>query len=174
MTPDFIELIRKRRSIRRFTDTPVSPEQIDLLKETALRAPTSRNFRPWEFVFVTDRDLLLKLSECKPHGAAFLAQAPLGIVVYADETKSDVWIEDCSIASIMLQLSAQALGLGSCWIQVRNRQHTDSESSEEYIRDLLDLPDNVRILSVLAIGHPAENPESLPADPGLNPKINCI
>lgn len=164
MTTDFIELIRTRRSVRKFTDEPVSAEQIELLKETALRSPTSRNFRPWQFVFVTDRKRLKTLSECKPHGAAFLAGAALGIVVCADETKSDVWVEDCSIASIMLQFTAQSLGLGSCWLQVRNRQHDNETSSEESIRTLLNLPNNIRVLSIIGIGHPAEHPQTLAAD----------
>lgn len=154
-------MIRARRSVRKFTDDPVADEHIALLKETALRSPTSRNFRPWSFVFVTDRTLLAELSECKPHGAAFLAGVPLGIVVCGDETQSDVWIEDGSIASILLQFAAQSLGLGSCWVQVRNRQHNDDLSSEEFIRTLLDLPPTTRVLSVIGIGHPAEHPEPI-------------
>ena len=172
MTPDFIDLIRTRRSVRKFTGEPISGEQIALLKETALRAPTSRNFQPWEFVFVTDRDLLEKLSKCKPHGAAFLAGAPLGVVVCADETKSDVWVEDTSIASIMLQFTAQSLGLGSCWLQVRKRKHADGTPSEDAVRDLLDLPATIRVLSIIGIGRPAEHPAPIPANALLNERIS--
>ncbi len=161
MSTDFIKRVRARRSIRQFMDEPVTEEQIGLLKETALRSPTSRNFRPWKFVFVTDRALLAKLSECKPHGAAFLAGAPLGVVVCGDETESDVWVEDCSIASILLQFTAQSLGLGSCWVQVRQRQHDSDRSSEEFIRALLDLPPATRVLSLIGIGRPAEHPEPI-------------
>lgn len=174
MTTSFIDLTRTRRSIRKFTKQTVSEDQIQLLQETALRSPTSRNFRPWQFLFVTDRALLTKLSGCKPHGAAFLADAPLGVVVCADETKSDVWVEDCSIASIMLQFTAQSLGLGSCWLQVRKRKHAGGASSEEYIRSLLNLPDNIRVLSIIGIGHPDEAPEPLPADTLLTDRITVI
>lgn len=174
MKSDFIDLIRARRSVRKFTEVPLSNEQIDLFKETALRAPTSRNFRPWEFVFVTDSDLLAKLSGCKPHGAAFLAGAPLGVVVCADETKSDVWVEDGSIASIMLQFTAQSLGLGSCWLQVRKRNHADGSSSEDAVRALLNLPEATRVLSIIGIGHPAELPEPISADALLNDRTTDL
>lgn len=161
MSSDLIELIRTRRSVRKFTTEPVTEEQIELLKETALRSPTSRNFRPWRFVFVTDRELLTTLSECKPHGASLLAGAPLGVVVCANEAESDVWVEDCSIASILLQLTAQSLDLGSCWVQIRKRNHDETQSSEDYIRSRLDLPSTIRVLSVIGIGHPAEHPEPI-------------
>ena len=172
MSTDFIQLIRHRRSIRTFTKNPISAEHMELLKETALRAPTSRNLHPWEFRFITDPGTLYALSLCKPHGAAFLASAPLGIVVYADETRSDVWIEDCSIASIMLQLTAQSLGLGSCWLQVRNRKAEEGTDSESYVRKLLKLPEKMRILSIIGIGYPAEVKEPIPAEDLLQDKIH--
>ncbi len=80
----FMSLIQKRRSIRKFLEKPVEEEKIDFLIEAALRAPSSRGFNPWEFVIVTERDLLAKLSGAKIHGSGFLKNAPLGIVVCAD------------------------------------------------------------------------------------------
>ena len=117
----FLSLIEKRRSIRRYLPWPVEKEKIDVLIEAALRAPSSRGFNPWEFIFVTDRDLLKTLSTTKKHGSSFLRNATLGIVVCADEKKSDVWVEDASIASIFIHLAAESIGLGSCWIQIRKR-----------------------------------------------------
>lgn len=149
-----IELLRDRRSIRKFTQQPVENEKIEILKEAALRSPSSKNINPWEFIFIDDRDTILKLKECKPHGATPLETAVLAVVVCADETKNDVWIEDCSIASILLQLTAQSLNLGSCWIQVRERQHSDGQASENYIRRLLDIPENFRVLNIIAAGYP--------------------
>lgn len=172
MPPDYIELVRDRRSVREFTDTPVSEEQIERLKETALRAPTSRNLHPCEFIFVTNNEILAKLSKCKPHGAAFLAGAPLGVVVCADETRSDVWVEDGAIASIMLQFAAQSLGLGSCWLQVRKRKTADGTDSETYIRNLLKLSEPIRVLSIIGIGHPAEKPPPLSVDQLLFERIH--
>src|SRR5574340_493146 len=114
-----MNLVRKRRSIRTYTREPVDRESLDLLVEAMLRSPSSRNRQPWEFVIVDDPQLLSKLSEAKEHGSGFLQNAPLGIVVCADSAKSDVWVEDCSIAAILVQMVAQSLGLGSCWIQIR-------------------------------------------------------
>jgi len=129
-----------------------------------LRSPSSRNIDPWEFVFVTDRELLGQLARSKPHGAKFLEQAALGIVVCADGSKSDVWVEDCSIASILLQMVAQSIGLGSCWIQMRKRMFDDKVTSEDYIKGLLSIPDNVKVESIIAIGYPAEKREPLGQD----------
>ena len=112
-----IELLRNRRSIRKYTDKSIEPEKIELLKEAVLRSPSSRNFDPWEYIFVDERELLKQLALCKQHGAKFLEGAALGIVICADGQKSDVWIEDCSIASILVQMVAQSIDLGSCWIQ---------------------------------------------------------
>ena len=124
-----IELLRARRSTREYLNRPVEQAKIELLKEALLRSPSSRSIDPWEFIFVSDREMLNKLAMCKPHGSRFLARAALGIVVCGDEQQSDTWIEDCSIASILVQMVAQSIGLGSCWIQVRNRTFNDQETS---------------------------------------------
>jgi len=159
-----IELLRARRSIREYSDRPVEPDKLELLKEAALRSPSSRNIDPWEFIFVDDRELLARLSTCKPHGAAFLERAALGIVVCGDSRESDTWIEDCSIASILVQMTAQSLGLGSCWIQVRNRMFDDPTTSEQYVQSLLRIPEHIKVQSIIAIGYPAERREPLPAE----------
>ncbi len=137
-----LDILRKRRSIRKYRDLEIDRETIELLKEAALRAPTSRGIKPWRFVFVTDKALLEKLSKTKKSGSGFLKGASLGVVVCADENESDVWIEDCSIASIILQLAGQSHGLGSCWIQIRNRMYSDDMSSEDYIRENVGFVEN--------------------------------
>ena len=157
-----LDILRKRRSIRKYRDLEIDRETIELLKEAALRAPTSRGIKPWRFVFVTDKALLEKLSKTKKSGSGFLKGASLGVVVCADENESDVWIEDCSIASIILQLAGLSLGLGSCWIQIRNRETGDGTSSEAYVRGLLKIPRHLRIGSIVAIGHPAEKNIPIP------------
>jgi nitroreductase len=158
-----IELLRKRRSIRKFTGEPVAPATVELLIEALLRAPSSRGINPWEFVVVDDRELLAKLARSKEHGSEFLNNVPLAIVVCADSSKSDVWIEDCAIASIILQLTALSLGLGSCWVQIRKRNHDGSSSAEEYIRGLLGLPERLNVASIIGIGHPGETKRTIPA-----------
>jgi nitroreductase len=74
------------------------------------------------------------------------------VAVIADPAKSDVWIEDASIAAIIFQLEAEDLGLGSCWIQVRCRTRSDGEDSEAYVRDQLGIPASYRVLCLIAIG----------------------
>jgi nitroreductase len=159
-----LDIIRKRRSIRKYKDEDIEPEIVELLKEASLRSPTSRNFRPWRFVFVEDGAKLEALSKAKSSGSSFLRGARLGVVVCADEDESDVWIEDCSIASIILQLAGQSLGLGSCWIQIRRRMHDNSDTSEEYVRGVLGLSENMRVESIIAFGYPDEEKAPVPAE----------
>jgi len=159
-----IELLRKRRSIRKFTSEKIATESVETIIEAALRAPSSRGINPWEFILVDDPEILLKLSRAKLHGSEFLKGAPLAIVVCADCTKSDVWIEDCSIAAIIIQLTALSLGLGSCWVQIRNRPHDDKKTAETYAQELLGLPEQIKVESIIAIGHPAERKSPVSAD----------
>ena len=159
-----IELLRNRRSIRKYTEKVIEPEMIEILKEALLRSPTSRGFDPWEFIFVDDRGLLEQLALCKPHGARFLEGTALGIVICAEEQKSDVWVEDCSIASILVQMVAQSIGLGSCWIQIRNRNFDEQMTSEDYIRKFLNIPGGIKVESIIAIGYPAEKREPVPRE----------
>ena len=166
-----IELLRKRRSIRKFTDEQISPESIQTLIEAALRSPSSRGTNPWEFILVDDPELILKLSESKEYGSLFLKNAPFAIVVCADSTKSDVWVEDCSIAAIIIQLTAESLGLGSCWIQIRSRPHNDRITAETYVQEILGLPEHIKVASILAIGHPVEAKPPVPAEKLLNERI---
>lgn len=151
-----IELLRERRSIRKYTQKPIDKKTLDLLLEALLHSPSSRDIRPCEFIVVHNKDMLKMLANSKEHGSKFLQVAALGIVVCADGTKSDVWIEDSSIASILVQMVAQPLGLGSCWIQIRNRMHTADETAEAYIQKLLNIPEHVKVLSIISIGYPDE------------------
>lgn len=161
---EMMELLRKRRSIRAFTPEPVTPETVDLLVEALLRSPSSRGKNPWEFVVVDDRELLEQLSRSKEHGSQFIKNAPLAIVVCADSTVSDVWVEDCSIAAIIVQMTALSLGLGSCWAQIRNRSHDAVRSADEYIRELLGLPERFVVECIVGIGHPAEEKKPVPVE----------
>jgi nitroreductase len=159
-----IELLRKRRSIRKYTSEPIDPAALDILLEALLRSPSSRTINPWEFVIVDDRELLARLSEAKEHGSSFVRYAPLAIVVCADGDKTDVWVEDCSIACILVQMVAESLGLGSCWIQIRNRMHGRALTSEKFVSDLLGLPDRFKVEAVIAVGHPDEKKRPVPAE----------
>ncbi|KAA6335710.1 Coenzyme F420:L-glutamate ligase [termite gut metagenome] len=151
----FSDLIIKRRSTRKFTDEKLSQDQVVTLMKAALMSPSSKRSNSWQFIAVEDKEILQALSEFKEQSAAFIADAALAVVVLADPLASDVWIEDASIASIILQLQAEDLGLGSCWAQVRERQTAFGQSSEEYIRNLLNIPLPLQVLSVVAIGYKA-------------------
>ena len=150
---NFAELIKTRRSTRKFTDQPLKPEEVEVLLKAALMAPSSKGSNPWQFVVVEDKEKLQKLSLCKKHGAGLVADCALAIVVLGNPVVSDAWIEDASIASIFMQLQAEDLGLGSCWVHVRNRFTADDGESEEYVRRALEIPYQLQVLSIMAFGH---------------------
>jgi nitroreductase len=147
-----LELLRTRRSIRNFKETQISPELVEQIMHAGLMSPSSKNSTPWQFIMVDDRETLKSLSECKKSGSQLIAGSAFSIVVVANPERSDAWIEDASIASVLLQLEAEDLGLGSCWVHVRSRQTADGEDSEAYVRKLLQIPENLRILDIVAIG----------------------
>ncbi|QGT99467.1 Nitroreductase family protein [Candidatus Syntrophocurvum alkaliphilum] len=151
------DLLKTRRSIRKYTDKEVEKEKLDIILKSALLSPSSRSRRPWEFIVVSDKELLEKLSNCREHSSSFLAGAPLGIVIIADPEKCDVWIEDCSITAIIMQLVAHSLELGSCWIQVRMREHPENQMAEDYIKNILEIPEKYHVECIIAIGYPAEH-----------------
>ncbi len=159
-----IELLRKRRSIRRFKDIAIEKEKVDLLKEAALRSPTSKNLHSWEFIFIDDKETIDKLSGVRGQSSNFLKGAPLCLAVLGLEDVNDTWVEDASIAAIIVQLTALSLGLGSCWIQIRNRMHSDNESAESYVRSVLNIPEQCRVVCLVALGYPNEEKDPTPSD----------
>ena len=167
-----IELLRSRRSIRKYQNRPIEPEKVEIIKEALLRSPSSRSINSWEFVFVSAPEVLQQLAQCKPHGASFLSQAPLAIVVLGDESKSDVWIEDCSIASLVGHLVAHSVGLGSCWIQIRLRPNPREKTAQQFIQKLLDVPPRLQVEAILAVGYAAEDKPAHPSGSLLYEKIH--
>ena len=159
-----IELLRTRRSIRKYIEQPVETEKLKILKEAVLRSPSSKGINPWKFIFIDDLETIQKLEECKPTGTGPLDTAPLVVVFCADETVNDAWVEDCSIAAIILQLTAHSLGLGSCWIHVHYRMHSETVSSEKYIQDLLGIPAHFKVLCAVSVGYPAKPAKGRPLE----------
>ena len=135
------------------SDEELTQDQVVALMKAALMSPSSKRSNSWQFVVVDDKEVLKELSHCKEQASSFIADAALAIVVMADPLASDVWIEDASIASIMIQLQAEDLGLGSCWVQVRERFTAIGMPSDEFVHGILDIPLQLQILSVIAIGH---------------------
>lgn len=145
--------MRLRRSMRKFTDERLSSEDVAQLLKSALMSPSSKGKHAWHFVVVDDREMLEKLSMCKAQGADFLSGAAMAIVVVGDPSESDVWIEDASVASTVLLYQAEDLGLGACWIQVRERYTAEGEPADNIVRFLLNIPEPLRVVSIVAVGH---------------------
>ncbi|MGI6243425.1 MAG: nitroreductase family protein [Prevotella sp.] len=156
---DFKSLVQSRRSHRKFTDQEVPAEDLQLILRAALMSPTSMGRRDWQFAIVDNKQDIEKISEAKDVGARFIKGAPLAIVVMGDPKANDCWVEDGSIAAISMQYQAEDLGLGSCWVQMRNRGLSDGHTANEVIHGILGLPDHLEVLCVLAIGYPAEGLE---------------
>jgi len=157
----FESLITTRRSTRKFTEQQISPEVVQKLLQSALLAPTSKNSRSWEFVAVENKDTLKQLSVCKDSGGAFLEGCTLAIVVLGNKEITDIWVEDASIAATYIQLQAEDSDIGSCWCHIRNR-YLGEMSSEQYVRDMLSIPDNYGVLCIIGLGHKAQ--ECKPVD----------
>ena len=151
-----LDLLFQRRSSRKYKDVKVEKEKVEQLVQAALLAPSARSVYSQRFIVIDDKDLLNRLSKAREQGSSFLKDAPLAIVVLGDSSVIDVWTEDATISATMIQLVAESLGLGSCWIQIRNRQHSSSKTSEEYIQDILEIPSEIRVQCIIAIGYPGE------------------
>lgn len=149
---NYHKLLLKRRSIRRFTQELLQAEETEQILQAALLAPTSKNSNSWQFIAVEDKEMLQKLAQCKPQSAAFIANCALAVVVTGNPLVSDVWIEDASIASISMQLQAEDIGVGSCWVQVREREYNEHIMAADYVRELLSIPMPYEILSIIAFG----------------------
>ncbi|MCI5561259.1 MAG: nitroreductase family protein [Phocaeicola sp.] len=168
----FQELIKRRRSTRKYTETPLTQDQVVDLLKAGLMAPTSKNTHSWQFIAVDDKEKIEQLSRCKPGGCGFMKDATLAIVVAGDPLVSDVWVEDASIAATFIQLQAEDLGLGSCWIQVRGRNADEYSSSDEYVHGVLNLPLPLQVLCIIAIGHKATEKPAIEEDSLLWEKVH--
>lgn len=153
---DFKDLAQLRRSHRKFTEQEIDADYVKLILRAALMAPTSKGQRAWQFVVVDDPLDIEKLSDAKDLGSQFMKGAPLAVVVLGDPMQNDCWVEDGSIAAISMQYQAEELGLGSCWVQMRGRGLSDGTSADTVIRGILDIPENLNVLCVIAFGHKAD------------------
>lgn len=151
-----LDLLMNRRSIRKYKEKKIDPKAMDQIIKGALTAPSGRNAKPWELIVVSDRELLSALGASRGAVSSHMKDAGVGMIVLADPNVTDLWVEDASIMATIIQLQAQSLGLGSCWIQVRERINSSNESVEEHIKKLLHIPENLRVECMLAIGYPDE------------------
>lgn len=153
---DYKDLVQQRRSHRRFTDEEISADDVKLILRAALMSPTAKCMRSWQFVVVDDKPTIEKLADAKENGSQFMAGAPLAIVVMGDPSQNDCWVEDGSIAAFSMQLQAEDLGLGSCWVHMKGRGLSDGTSADDIIRGILGTPENLQTLCVIAFGHKAD------------------
>ena len=156
---EFIDVIQKRHSVRKFTGEPVDRELIDAILDIAATAPSSRNSHSSAFMVVDDRDTLSAIAEMRDHGSAFVKGAAAAIVVMGDRSKTDIWVENAAISATFIQLAATAMDLGSCWVHVRDRLRSKDDpaigTAEEYLRSLLGIRDEYGVLCVVALGNEA-------------------
>lgn len=151
-----LELMKNRRSIRKYKEEGITKEVLDQLLKVALLAPSSMNKKPVEMVVIEDKETMKALKKCKKMGTIGLDTAPLALVVIGDSSISDVWVEDASIVATLIQVEAEKLGLGSCWIQMRNRLSVEGADSEKEVRAVLDIPEHYGVLSIMTIGYKNE------------------
>lgn len=153
---ELYEGILTRRSIRKFTNQAVEPDQVEKILTAAMFAPSGMNMQSWQFVVITERELLEAIPAVHPN-ASMTPQAALAIVVCGDEDiqpSEPRWVINCSAASLNIMLAAHALGLGSVWCGV----YPDA-ARQSGIKRMLKLPDHIHPFSLLPIGHPDESPE---------------
>lgn len=159
---DILDVMYARRTIREFTDEPVGDEQIDLMLKAAMAAPSAQDLRPWHFVAVRERKTLDKMAKVHKYAYA-LEDAPLAIVVCGDpEISERHWVEDTCTATQNILLAATAQSMGGIWISLYPKK-----KYQKYIRGLLDIPDKIGVLCILALGHPAKRKK---AKTNYNPK----
>ena len=179
-----MDVMAKRRSIRTYLQEPVSDEAISRILQAGFLAPSGRARYSAEAIVVRDRDLIRKMSDVRQGGKPMLKEADAAIVVIGNTALSDTWIEDCSLMMSYMQLEAVEQGLGSCWIHCRNRSSAvvkksgedglpeAYKSSDEFLHDLLGIPEHYSAEAVLSLGIPGEQ-KTAHAMPSLDsPKIH--
>ena len=157
---DFLEVIEKRHSVRKYADRPVEKELLDAIVRVAETAPSSRNCKSSAFMIIEDKDTLEALSQMRDYGSALLSGAPAAIVIMGDQTKTDLWVDNCAISATFVQLAVTAMDLVSCWVHCNGRPRLKAEpegaKAEDYVTELLGIKEGLRPYCVIAIGYPEE------------------
>ena len=154
---DFLQVIEKRHSVRKYSDRPVERELLDAIIKVAQTAPSSRNSKSSAFMIVEDRDTLDALSQMRDYGASPLKSAQAAILVMGDTTKTDLWVDNCAISATFIQLAVTAMDLVSCWIHINARpvlkDQPDGAKAEDYVRELLGIKENMHPYCLVTIGY---------------------
>jgi len=144
-----IDALKTRRSVRKYLDKPVAKKVIEDIIDVGRLAATANNLQPWEFVVVTDAHIRQQLAEITDYGK-FISIAPVCIIVFSKDTK--YFLEDCSAATQNILVAAHAHGLGTCWVAGDKKAYADR------IRELVGVPTGYKLISLIAVGYPAEKP----------------
>ena len=169
---ELLEIMKNRRSVRKYTGDPIPEESLTKILQAGLLSPSGHNKKPWEFIVVKDKETLGELAKCRVGSAKMLEGADCAIVVWGDGELTDVWAEDCSIAMYGMHLMADFLGVGSCWIQGRCRDAENGTSAENYIRELLKVPEKYRLEAILSLGMCENHPKAHELDELLWGKVH--
>ena len=157
---DFLEVVEKRRTFRKYSDKPVDREILEAIVRVAQTAPSSRNSKSTAFMIIEDRDTIDALSQMRDYGASPLKGAQAAILVMGDTTKTDLWVDNCAISATFIQLAVTAMDLVSCWIHINARlclkDEPDGRKSDDYVSELLGLKEEMHPYCVVAIGYPEE------------------
>ena len=160
------KILDVRRSTRKFLDRKVEQEKLQRIADMALTAPSSRNSRSTRLMIVDKKEDLEHISTMRDYGAAFVKNAAAAILVMGDKSKSDLWLDNCVITATILQLAVVDEGLASCWVHVNDRPclqaEPDGRKADDYLRELLDLPEHYGILCAVALGYSDFEPKPLP------------
>ncbi len=155
---DFLEVIEKRHSVRKYSDKPVERELLDAIVKVAQTAPSSRNCKSSAFMIVEDRDTLEALAAMRDYGSGLIAGAQAAIVVLGDDAKTDLWVDNCAISATFVQLAVTAMDLASCWVHCNGRPRVKTEpdgaKAPDYVSELLGLKPGLHPYCVIAIGYP--------------------
>ena len=168
-----INKLMQRRSIRKYTKEGIPEEKLTTILQAALLSPTSKNLHPWEFLVIQNREALERLADCRDRGASMLKEAAAAVIVMADTSINDVWVEDCSIAMSNMLLTAADQGVGGCWIQVRNRvSGQEGKSTERFVKEVFGLEEKYAVEAILSLGMPAQERPQMELDEKLWDKVH--
>jgi len=141
-------VIKSRHSVRKFKPDTVDDLAIRDALECAARAPTAVNIQPWMFGVIRNKDILSKIADATDNGK-FIAMSPLCFAVFG-EKKEKYYLEDCCAATENLIIALQAYGITSCWVAGEKKPYAEA------VRNLLGVPENYTLVSLVAAGLPAE------------------
>ena len=160
---ELMEMLKNRRSVRKYTDQQISEEALNQILAAGMLAPSGKGRKPWEVIVIRDPETLKALVGCRKGGAKMLQTATCAIAVFSDKDKTDTYVEDSSLFMGNMHLMASTLGIGSVWLQIRLRP-SDQEGvfADDFVRGLLGVPENMMPEAILVLGYPQSAPEPNP------------